>query len=209
VDAALVLRALRARDDLVAGRLRCRALRDLILSVPTADRETFVDEVLGLPSPPPDEVLPRGAVPYLPCNVDDVIAALYAVPVSPHDRFVDLGAGLGRVAILAHLLTGARAHGVELQAPLVELARARAAALGLPAVTFAHADAAEAELAGTMFFLYAPFNGDLLRRVLVRLEAVERPFVIATVDLELHGAPWLRARPFTSSAVTIYDALAA
>jgi len=36
---------------------------------------------------------------------------------------VDLGAGVGRVVMLAHLLTGARAHGIEVQKELVRIGR--------------------------------------------------------------------------------------
>lgn len=198
MDDALLLRARAARD------LRGRALVDAIRAVPARDRDTWVDELLGLPPAPPDEPLPRGAVPNLSCAVDDVLAMLDAVALAPTDTLVDLGAGLGRVAMLAHLVTGARAHGIELQASLVELARA--AALALPTVTFTHADASAVPLAGSVFFLYAPCNGDLLRRLLARLAAAPRPFVVATIDLPLDDVPWLRARPSTHAALAVYDA---
>lgn len=181
-------------------------LLDRLRQIPRADRDAWVDAQLGLPEAPFEERLPPGGVPYLPCGVDEILAMVEAIPLRPTDRFVDLGSGLGRVAILAHLLSGARAHGIEIQEPLVQLARATAERLGLgDRVTFTCADCAEATFDGTVFFLYAPFNGDLQKRVLARLAQAPRPFVVATVDLDLGHVPWLRARPDDGRPVTIYD----
>jgi predicted RNA methylase len=150
--------------------------------------------------------LPRGSVPYLPCGVEEILAMVQDVPVQAHDELVDLGSGLGRVVVLAHLLSGARARGVEIQEHLVRSAKARCLELGLTAVSFMHADAAELELDGSIFFLYAPFNGDMLRRVQRRLEVVarRRAIVVCTVGLEFH-VPWLRPRKPTNRALNLYD----
>ena len=172
------------------------------------ERDAWVSALLAIDALPPDEPnLPRGAVPYLPCGVEEILEVVRAVPVREDDAFVDLGSGLGRVALLVHLLTGARASGVEIQEQLVREARGRAAALGLEAVEFIHADAAETELEGTVFFLYAPFNGELLARVVARLEAVARrhAIVVASVGLELRGVPWLVPRATSNPAVVVYD----
>lgn len=183
-------------------------LRARLEAVPVADRDVWADDVLGLPAVPADEPLPPGAVPNLPAGVAEILAVIDAVPVTAADQFVDLGSGLGRVVLLAHLLTGARAHGIEIQRSLVDHARSCAANLGLSAVTFEHANAEEAELDGSVFFLYSPFNGAMLRRVLARIEQVarRRPIVVCAVDFELHDVPWLRARPIAHHAVTLYDA---
>jgi SAM-dependent methyltransferase len=208
VDDSLRLRAQRARGEIESGALRGAALRALLRSVPFRDRDAWTDELLGLEDPPPDVPdLPRGSVPYLPSGVDEILAMVHEVPVRPDDEFVDLGSGLGRVVILAHLLTGARAVGVEIQAPLVCRARARRDALGLAAVSFVHADAAAAELDGSVFFLYAPFNGAMLTRVLRRLEAAarRRPIVVCAVGLEFHDVPWLRPRTTSQVSMTLYE----
>ncbi len=129
------------------------------------------------------------------------------IPVRADDVVVDLGSGLGRVVILAHLLTGARAHGVEIQEPLVHTARAHCNTLGLPLVSFEHANAAEIELDGSIFFLYAPFNGEMLIAALRNLEAVarRRAIVLATVGLEFRDVPWLRPRKTSSVSLALYD----
>ncbi|MDX2086795.1 MAG: methyltransferase domain-containing protein [Kofleriaceae bacterium] len=183
-------------------------LRSRLEALPAADRDAWVDDFLGLPPLPPDEPLPPGAVPNLPAGVAEILVALDAVPVTAADHFVDIGAGLGRVALLAHLLTGARAHGIELQASLVEHARSSAANLGLTGVTFEHANAEDVELDGNVVFLYAPCNGAMLRRVLARIEqlAQRRAIVVCAVDFELHDVPWLRARPALHHSITLYDA---
>jgi SAM-dependent methyltransferase len=208
VDDSLRLRARAARAEIASGALRGPALLEALRAVPFRDRDAWIDELLGIEPPPPDAPdLPRGAVPYLPCGVDEIVTTVQEVPVGPGDELVDLGSGLGRVAVLVHLLSGARTCGIEIQAALVDRARARCTALGLTAVSFVHGDAADAELDGSIFFLYAPFNGDLLARVVRRLAGVarRRPIVVAAVALELPDAPWLIARSTSSAALTLYE----
>jgi SAM-dependent methyltransferase len=205
---SLRLLARTARAEIESGALCGDALLQRLLSVPLCDRDVWVDQLLGIEEPPPDiPDLPRGAVPYLPCGVEEILAMVLEAPVQPDDQLVDLGSGLGRAVILAHLLSGARASGVELQDPLVRRARARCAALGLAAVSFVHADAAEVALDGSIFFLYAPCNGQMLRGVLHRLEEVarRRPVVVCAAGLEFPDVPWLLARRTSTVALTLYD----
>jgi hypothetical protein len=182
-------------------------LLEQILAVPMRDRDAWVDRFLGLQDPPADVAMPDGSVPYLPCGVEEILALVREAPLRADDELVDLGSGLGRVLMLAHLLTGARGRGIEIQQPLVELARERCAALKLP-ITFTHANAADVELQGSAFFFYAPFNGETLTRVLQRLEklALRRSIKIGAVGLELR-VPWLRARASSCVSLTLYDSI--
>jgi SAM-dependent methyltransferase len=207
VNDALEADALAARARVIAGALRGRALLERIHAVPYVERDAWVDRVLGIEAPPPDVGLPRGAVPYLPCGVDEILAMVREVPLRETDELVDLGSGLGRVVILAHLLSGARARGVEIQEHLVRRARACVDALGLSGVELVHADAIETAIDGTVIFLYAPFNGDLLARALARIEtaARRRAIVVCAVGLEL-SAGWLAPRPAASPTLAVYDA---
>jgi hypothetical protein len=208
VNDLLRLRARKARAEIVSGALRGATLLDRLLSIPVLDRDAWIDEVLGIEGPPPDiPNLPRGSVPYLPCGVAEILATVLEVPLAADDELVDLGSGLGRVVILAHLLSGSRASGVEIQAHLVRSARARCAALALPAVSFAQANAVDVELDGSVFFFYAPFNGDMLRRALCRVEDVarRRPVVVCAAGLEFHDVPWLLPRKTSCVALTLYD----
>jgi precorrin-6B methylase 2 len=211
VNEHLRLRARVLRAEIIDGargkKLRGLALADLIRDVVPDDRDTFVDEMLGFDHIPSDSEVPRGGTPYLPCGVEEIVRMVREVPLRSTDTFIDLGSGVGRVAILAHLISGARAGGIEIQRPLVALARERAEALRLPDVTFVLGNVVDTELDASVFFLYSPFGGDMLRTVLGKLEALARtrPIVVCTVDMELH-APWLVARKSTSLALTIYDA---
>lgn len=206
VDDALYRRARTARAGIESGALRGPALVDQLTRVPFRDRDVWIDEALGIAPPPPDiPELPRGSVPYLPCGVDEILALVREVPLGTRDTLVDLGSGLGRVVILAHLLSGVRAHGIELQEPLVRAARSRADELGLDAVTFTHGSVADdaVPLAGTVFFLYAPCNGAMLARVLERLAAVAPRPIVCAVDVEV-TLPWPTSQRI-SAGLTIYE----
>ncbi|MBX3162824.1 MAG: class I SAM-dependent methyltransferase [Deltaproteobacteria bacterium] len=202
--------AIRAAARSARG-LRGEALHAALAAVPFLDRDAWVDALLGLPVPPPDADLPRGAVPYLPCGVEEIVAMVRDAPLGADDELVDLGSGLGRVVMLAHLLTGARVRGIEIQHHLAAMACERAADLGL-AIPFLHADATAIPLATradarrTVFFLYAPFNGEMLARALARLAEVarRRPIVVCTVGVALE-ASWLVARPSSCLALDVYD----
>jgi SAM-dependent methyltransferase len=206
VDESLRAGARKARAAIEAGTLRGAALLEQILAVPYVERDAWVDEALGFPPPPPDGDLPHGAVPYVPCGVEEIVATVRELPLRPADALVDLGSGLGRVAILAHLLSGAAARGIELQGHLVAAARARSAELGVP-VSFVHANAGEARLDGSVFFLYVPFSGEMLARVVQRLEEVARGgrISVCAVGFELPGVTWLVPRTTSSRSLTIYE----
>jgi hypothetical protein len=108
---------------------------------------------------------------YQPTPVRHVLRLIGAGGISVEDVLVDLGSGLGHVALLVSILTGARCVGVELDSALVCCARECAGKLGLDRVAFMGGDARTVELAGgTAFYLYTPFTGAMLRDVLKRLK---------------------------------------
>ncbi|MDB4964349.1 MAG: hypothetical protein JWN44_38 [Myxococcales bacterium] len=172
------------------------------------ERDLWLDELLGLPELPADlPGLPPGTVPYLPCDVAAVVRTVREAPVTAADVFIDLGAGLGRPTLLAHLLSGVRAVGVELQSHLVDHARTAATRLGLDDVRFTVADAAAGDIPeGSVYFIYASFNGAALARVLGALEriAARRPIVLCAVGFEVRES-WLRERRSASPELVFYD----
>ncbi len=184
--------------------------RARLARVPLAERDAWVDRLLGLDELPDDDpALPRGCVPYLPCPVAAILAAADHAAVTAEDVFVDVGAGLGRAAALMHLLTGASTIGLEIQPTLVRAARRLAARL--PELRLAIVEGDAARLAGRMtegsvFFLYCPFSGERLARLLDDLEAVARtrPIRICCVDLPLPPRPWLALAAQPSGDVGIY-----
>lgn len=170
-----------------------------IASLPANDRDRIVEEALGLgtaPSAPPGEHL----VGHHASGVDAVLEAVRDAPIRSDDVVLDLGAGLGKAALLIHLLTGARVRGVEIQEPLVVRAREAAARLDAD-VEFVHADArACAFVDATVIYLYAPFDGPVLADVARRLDT--RVCALG-VDLD-RVAPHLERRPSASFWLAIY-----
>lgn len=208
MDERLRSSARRARAAVAVGQLRGDAFLAALLAVRADERDLWLDELLGLPELPADlPGLPAGTVPYVPCELATILRSVREAPVTRADRFVDLGAGLGRPTLLAHLVSGAPAVGVELQPHLVEHARAAAARLGLDDVRFTVADAAAGEIPeGSVYFVYASFNGAALARVLAAIEriAARRPIVLCAVGFEVRQA-WLRARRSASPELVLYD----
>jgi len=102
---------------------------------------------------------------------------------SKEDVFVDVGSGLGQVTILVNLLTGVTAKGVELEPAFCAYANDCAKQLNLPNVTFINADARYTDYSeGTIFFMFTPFKGKILKDVLeiLRKESLLRKITIIT-----------------------------
>ena len=199
-----------ARERIRRGELRGTKFLAWVGAHATDSRDRALEELLGIARPVSELGGAPGAdrMPYMPSAIAPIVRAVLDVPITRDDVFVDLGAGLGKAAMAVHLLTGARARGVELQPALVLEANARARELALEGVTFVQSDALEADLDdATVVFLYLPFTGDVLAGVLRRLEAVarRRQLVICSLGLELRGVDWLAARPTEEFWLSIYD----
>lgn len=166
--------------------------------------------VFGLGDIPDDGAdLPRGCTPYLPCSVDALLRIVEQAPVDSSDVFVDIGSGLGRAATFVHLLTGAGAIGLEIQSGFVVASRHLARRLNVSRVSTVHGDAAKLVgfiPIGTVFFLYCPFSGDRLVKVLVDLEPIARTRMIRVccVDLPLLPCRWLTLTPQQAGDLAIY-----
>lgn len=99
------------------------------------------------------------------------------------DVFFDLGSGLGQVGILVNLLAGIKTIGVEFEPAFYKYARNCAMQLNLTDVSFINVDARRADYsAGTIFFMYTPFNGEIMEAVLTRLkqESLSRKIKVIT-----------------------------
>jgi SAM-dependent methyltransferase len=186
-----------------------RRFREDLSNVPAAERDAWVDRRFGLEAIPEDEPLPRGCVPYLPCPVDALLRAVEQADVRGSDVFVDVGSGLGRAALVVHLLTGASAIGLEIQPALARASRELAKRLGVARFTAIEGDAvplAPDAAAGSVFFLYCPFSGERLERVLADLELIARkgPIRVCAVDLPLPARPWLTLAEPASGDLAVY-----
>jgi hypothetical protein len=202
---------LEARERIRSGGLRGVELLAWLGGHPSAARDAAIERLLGIAQPPAprtSEPLGDGRMPYMPSAIAPIVRAVLDVPITPDDVFVDLGAGLGKVAMAVHLLTGALARGVELQPELVAAASAQARELGLRGVSFVESDALDADLGdATVVFLYLPFTGEVLAGVMRRLEVVarRRQLVICTLGLDLRGTDWIAPRPTEEFWLSIYD----
>jgi SAM-dependent methyltransferase len=187
-----------------------RAAADLLswlASLPPGARDAAIEQRLGIgesaPAIPPGEHL----IGYHASGVAAIVRAFAEVPLVEDDVLVDLGSGLGKVVLLAALLTGATARGIELQPELVDRARACAARLGVD-VRFSAGDVRDAHLDdGTVFFLYLPFTGPALSAVLDRLRAVaeRKAIVVCALGVDLDHARWLARRDVDAFWLSIYD----
>ncbi len=147
--------------------------------------DSFTNGLLALAALPVEETRVREPemVYYQKTPTRIILDLVKQSKITSEDVFYDLGAGLGHVPILVHLLSGATAKGVELEPTYCAHARAIAANLQLARVTFIEADARTAAYSdGTVFFLYTPFEGRMLQEVLARLreEASSRRIRIFT-----------------------------
>jgi hypothetical protein len=200
----------RARWSLEHGRHDPSTFRAALLHVPPTLRDAWFDLVLGLGELPDDgPELPRGCVPYLPCPISSLLRMVEHAPVRPSDVFIDIGAGLGRAAVFVHLITGAAAIGIEVQRALVLAARDLAAQLGLSRVPCIEGDAAALiryMTVGTVFFLYCPFSGERLDRVLDELESIAgtRTIRVCCADVPLPPRAWLTPESDAGVDLVIY-----
>jgi SAM-dependent methyltransferase len=169
----------------------------------TTEAQVFLGEL------DPDAIGPslEHATHYEPTPVGQAEALLDASPLSPERAtFVDAGAGMGRVVLLAARRPFRAVIGVEISPALVEIARENLATVRDPKrvatdVKIVRADAARYKFprGDLVIFLYNPFRGPVLDDVLVSLRApgehreivllyhtpVERATIEATEAFEL------------------------
>lgn len=168
----------------------------------------FLDElvsgVLGFEEPGASIVFSDAEmVAYQPTPARHIFDLIEATKLTTDDVLIDLGSGLGHVPILISICSPACSIGIELDPNYVERARQCSQSLNLGRPVFLNQDARDADLsAGTVFYLYTPFTGSILRSVLDRLhgEAGSRPIRVCSYGPctpAIAGQPWLEtsARP--------------
>ncbi len=120
---------------------------------------------------------------YQPTPARHIFTLIGQTALTATDVLVDLGSGLGHVPLLVSICTRACSIGIELASAYVERARQCAHKLNLDTVRFIQQDARAADLSsGTVFYLYTPFTGSILDRMLglLRREAATRRIRICT-----------------------------
>lgn len=150
-----------------------------------------------------DELAPE-MVFYQPTPARHVFDLIGRATLTEQDVLVDLGSGLGHVPLLISICTNARSIGIEREAAYVDCARQCARTLNLSNVTFIRQDARSADFStGTLFYLYTPFTGAILRNVLdaLRREAVGREIRVCTYG---PCTPVVAAEPWLEIVGTLY-----
>ncbi|HET6253561.1 MAG TPA: hypothetical protein VFE32_05785 [Puia sp.] len=203
------------RDEIRAGQCRGEVFRRLMVAkfsghggfgdadVPGQigydELDVFVNRLLGSGKmPEPTMELEAQMVEFYKTPARVVFELAERVSFGPGETFVDLGAGLGQVVILLHLLTGVRTLGVEIEPAYCRYGRRCSEELGLTAVNIVEDDARIADLtAGTVFFLFTPFQGEVFDEVMERLRLVTRRKQIRVIgygpcSAEIARLDWLK-----------------
>ena len=173
--------------------------------------DDLVSEVLLFASPEPVTVeLSPDMVAYQPTPARHIFELIRHTKFTERDVFIDLGSGLGHVALLVAICTESRAVGVELEPAYVECARRTAEDLNLTNATFLAQDARDADFSdGTTFYLYTPFRGAILRDVLGRLktQAAKREIRVCTFGPctpIVAAESWITFDPAVSGHVSVF-----
>jgi hypothetical protein len=139
-----------------------------------------------------------GMVYYQKTPAGIIFELIKKASFKPDDVFYDLGSGLGQAVILVNLLTSVDSRGVEFETAYCNYAKNCAAALNLNRVEFINADARQADYSsGTVFYMYTPFDGEILKVVLQNLQDESkkrriRLFTYGSCTDEVERQPWLR-----------------
>lgn len=193
----------RTRASLKDGSLRGARLRELLERAGDA----LTEELLDVAHPPLEEMrLPAHHTPYIASGLAEVLHALDVTRLGPDDTLVDVGAGLGKVVMLANLLTGAASQGVEFDETLVREARQSAESLGLERVRIVQGDARTAQLdEAKVYYLFSPFAAEVLESVMERLRRIaERREIFVCASPA--GCEWLSAVGVPSSWLVVHRA---
>ena len=124
-----------------------------------------------------------GMIYYQKTPARIILELIKKAAFQPGDVFYDLGSGLGQVTILVNLLASVISKGVEFEPAYCNYAKACAAGLNLRDTHFINQDARYADYSsGNVFFMYTPFEGEMLCDVLHNLhtEAKKRKIRIFT-----------------------------
>jgi precorrin-6B methylase 2 len=146
--------------------------------------DIFINGLLTLqPMPGQTKDLEPEMVYYQKTPARIIFELVERVALVKEDVFYDLGSGLGQVGILVNLLAGITTKGVEFEPAFCNYAKSCATELNLSNVTYINIDARETDYSqGTIFFMFTPFNGEMLQAVLDHLkdEALSRKIKIVT-----------------------------
>src|SRR5262249_35107567 len=139
--------------------------------------DVLVSGVLGTDRPLEDDaalILPD-MIPYQPTPARVILEIVRRTHLRPDGLFVDICSGLGIVPTLVSLLSVAASIGIEVRPSYCRHAEKSVRRLNLSNVRFVCQDARRADFSvGSVFYMFTPFKGAMLRQVLERLQAEGR-----------------------------------
>lgn len=204
----------RLRTEIRAGKHRGKEFNNLVneycyrdadshseVAEPCYDNlDIFINGLISFPPiPPPTRDLETGMVYYQKTPARIIFELVEKSQFTIEDVFFDLGSGLGQPLILVNLLTGIETNGVEFDPAFCGYACECAAELNLSNINFINADARTVNYSnGTIFFMYTPFKGEILNKVLSALknESLQRKIKIITYGpctTEVASQNWLKS----------------
>ncbi|WP_233840729.1 class I SAM-dependent methyltransferase [Dyella sp. 2HG41-7] len=191
------------RDDIRQGS-GAKSLCDWAEALRQQDRaerydplDALVAGVLNFEAPGDVSELANEMVFYQPTPARHIFDFIARAQLDERDVVMDLGSGLGHVALLTAICTPARCIGIELEHAYVVSARQCAQALNIGRASFIAQDVRATDLSeGSVFYLYTPFTGTLLRSVLddLRRQAERRTIRLWTLGpctTVIANEPWL------------------
>jgi hypothetical protein len=163
------------------------------------DLDAFINGLLTyMELPAETKVREREMVYYQKTPARLVFDLIKQASFQPGDVFYDLGSGLGQVVMMVNLLTSVESKGVEFEPAFCNYAKNCAVGLNLNNVDFINTDARCADYSnGDVFFMYTPFEGDMLSEVLNKLHLVSkkreiRIFTYGPCTPEVDRQIWIR-----------------
>lgn len=206
------------RDAIRRGEGRVALAPWLDVGIPSGQHYDVLDHMLAgvlsieepdveYPAPPSEMVF------YQPTPARHIIDGVSRARIVPSDVVLDLGAGLGHVPILVNVLTGARTLGVDREPAYVARAMEAVRGLELRDVDMIAGDARDADFSeASVFYLFTPFVGTVLRDVVAKIEREARRRPVRVVSLgpctrTFARMPWLRsddAVPSTADRIVVF-----
>jgi SAM-dependent methyltransferase len=208
----LIRETARREHAAVRARIRDRNFdrSDLLAELqrqPLELRDHLIEEILDIAYPPLEELaLPPDLTPYSPSGLGEILFALDHSGLTRGKTLVDLGSGLGKVVLLAALLTGADAYGIEIDPQLVARSAEAANSLGLHSARFVQGDMRDAPLPpADAYYLFIPLQRST--DVVARLAplATDRKIRVFSQPLDETRLPFLRASGASSYWLTMYE----
>jgi hypothetical protein len=165
------------RDLIRQGQMAPEEFQNLICMTDGTWNDQMIEEVLGYDDKQAQANAPfkysatADNFPYMMSSARMVRECIARMPLGPDNHLVDFGAGAGYVNLLAHLTTGCKSTGIEVQSGLVDLARKYVCDLNLSdAINVIHDQAQNIDISfADRFYFFNPFRRAAMQGVFDRL----------------------------------------